>query len=442
MKKIIVILLTLIINLFLYSNAFASCNSEYWFLATDNYNWTCSCMSWYHFETSSLWYTSCVKDKTCRDLYWLWAIDNFNWTCSCSNWYHFETSTFWDKTCIKDKTCSDLYWYNSKDNYDWTCSCRSWYWFKDNTYWWWKKCVSMSELCQDKFWLSTTYNSLYDKCECITWYDLKLKSSISWNTYECTSCYSLYWLNSEYDSINKSCWCKDWYTLKDWKCEEKNNSVYYFLAEFNEDKNEVIVVSLYDNTKYLLELKYTSSLYRAENFVWKSIVINLWTDFTIDEYDKFILNNRDTTTDIVSDILSVEKVDSDYTLKTCEDVYWSNSMELLNWKCWCKTWYEWSSNNTCILKTVTPIITTSYTQTNQEFNLPTSTKQSVDKVFNSIKLKLLFLPSDTKTEYYNTLSSKIDSIISKQKNQTNINILKYLNSLIKNEVNSINLFSN
>jgi hypothetical protein len=236
----------------------------------------------------------------------------------------------------------------------------------------------------------------------------------------------------------KTCWYKEGYIFKDWKCVEKANSTYFYLSEFNEDKNKVIVISYYDKKNYLLNLKYTSSLYKVENFIWKSIVINMWTDFSIDKYDKFILNNQDTTTDIVIDILSVEKVDNDYTLKTCENVYWSNSIELLNWKCWCKTWYIWNTSKTeCVKNLLTSSLNTKPTK---DYNLSISNKQNIDKIFNSIKLKVLFLPSDKQVEYYSTLSSKIDSILLKQTNNKNINILNYLNSLIKDEANRVGLF--
>ncbi|MFA5916964.1 MAG: hypothetical protein WC850_01865 [Candidatus Gracilibacteria bacterium] len=236
----------------------------------------------------------------------------------------------------------------------------------------------------------------------------------------------------------KTCGYKEGYIFKDGKCVEKANSTYFYLSEFNEDKNKVIVISYYDKKNYLLNLKYTSSLYKVENFIGKSIVINMGTDFSIDKYDKFILNNQDTTTDIVIDILSVEKVDNDYTLKTCENVYGSNSIELLNGKCGCKTGYIWNTSKTeCVKNLLTSSLNTKPTK---DYNLSISNKQNIDKIFNSIKLKVLFLPSDKQVEYYSTLSSKIDSILLKQTNNKNINILNYLNSLIKDEANRVGLF--
>lgn len=378
---------------------------------------------------------------SCLTEYWIWAKDNFNWTCSCYNWYHFETSTFWNTSCVKDKTCKDLYWIMAKDNYDWTCSCMSWYWFKDKTFWWWKECVSLNTICEDKLWFNAEYNSLYDKCECSYWYDLKPSyTSINWSNYSCESCYSIYWLNSKYDSVNKTCWCKDWYTLKDWKCVEKSNSAYFYLSEYNDDTDEAVVYSYYNKRKYLLELRYVSWLYKAENFVWKSIVINMWTDFDIDRYDKFVLNNETTTTDIVTDILSVEEVNDDYTLKTCKDIYWYNSVDLWNWKCWCKNWYEWSWN-ICILAQSPTIsfVSTSTTSTSSNYNtsLSYNIKSSIDKVFQNLKNKLSSQTNNKKLEIYNSLISKINIVTSTNTKQLNKDILNYLKSLIEDEISNL-----
>lgn len=347
MKKII-FLLSLIFFIFSINNSYWYwwCSS-YWVMAIETYDWYCKCMSWYHFETNFLWKKTCERDKSCSEIYWWNTTTNLNWTCSCMSWYSFSKDTFWKDTCVSNNTlCQDEFWYNSIGNLDWTCSCKSWYWFKDKTYWWWKECVSLNTLCEDKFWYNSTYNWLADKCECSYWYDLKLKSWLNWNSYECTSCFWIYWLDSEYNSINKSCWCKDGYIIKDGKCELKSNSAYFFLSEYNDKDNTAIVISYYNKKKYLLELRFTSWLYKAEDFVWKSIVINMWTDFNIDKYDKFVLNNETKTTDIVSDILTVEEVDDNFSLKTCSDIYWENSEKTYNNKCICKNWYQWNYNQT------------------------------------------------------------------------------------------------
>lgn len=291
-----------------------------------------------------LWISS-VNSYSCSE-FWFMAKNNFDWTCSCMSWYHFEEWIFWT-TCVKDKSCTDIYWYNAKDNFDWTCSCRSWYYFADKLYWTWQECKSLDSACTDTYWYNSSYNILSDKCECSSWYSF-FKNAYWW-WLECKSCYSQYWLYSEYDSYTKSCWCKDWYILKEWKCEEKNNSAYFFLSEYDDNDNKVLVISYVTKRKYLLELRYTNWLYKAENFIWESIVINMWTDFNIDKYDKFILNNEIKTTDIVVDVLYVEEVDDNYTLKSCEDIYWSNSKENYNNKCICKDWYIWDTNGTeCI----------------------------------------------------------------------------------------------
>ncbi len=84
----------------------------------------------------------------------------------------------------------------------------------------------------------------------------------------------------------------------------------------------------------------------TKDFIWKSIVINMWTDFNIDRNDKFILNNQTKVTDITADILSAEEVSSNFTLKNCKEIYWSNVEETGDDKCTCKTGYKWNENKT------------------------------------------------------------------------------------------------
>ncbi len=427
-------------------------------------------------------------DASCYSEYWINSQSNFNWTCSCRSWYHFETSTFWTTSCVKNPSCTDLYWFNATTNFDWTCSCKSWYYFVDKTFWGWKECKNLNNYCTDKFWYNSSYNSLYDKCECKSWYELSKKSFWSW--YECKSCYSKYWLNSWYNRLTKSCECDNWYNLKDWKCEKKHNSAYFFLNEYNDDDNEVIVYSYTTKKTYLLELRYTSRLYKAEDFIWKSIVINMWTDFSVDKYDKFILNNQTKTTDIVVDILDVEEIDDDYTLKTCEDIFGNYSEKTYDNKCVCISWYEWNYNKTsCVFKTLNTsnnifepnnLFESNTTMVNNTIcwnnsiskeiwicnciewytweekgsstnmncilkkveskkeeiieTIDKNLKNKIDTIFKKIKNKFINENNDKQLLIYKNLNKKIKKILSTRLSDNNKIIITYLNSLVEKEI--------
>lgn len=324
--------------------------SSYWAMAIYNYNWTCSCMKGYFFWILA-WQKYCISWTTyCYDNYWYNSEYSYlSDSCKCRDWYSVKTNILWNQTCVStDSLCQNEYWWNAEWNDNGTCSCRAGYSFKDNAFWGWKTCVSFNTICSDKFGFNSTYNSLTKSCECSYWYDFTKKTI--WDWYECQSCTSKHWTNSKYNSVSKSCECKTWYTLKDWKCEEKSNSAYFYLNEYNDSNNEAIITSYATKKRYHLELKYITLLYKAEEFVGKSIVINMWTDFTVDKNDYFVLNNQNTTTDIETSILRVEEVDNNFTLKTCDEIYWDNSIDLGNEKCWCKGWYEWNTTKTeCII---------------------------------------------------------------------------------------------
>jgi len=259
------------------------------------------------------------------------------------SWYHWENDFLWNPKCEKDPTCSEIYGVMAMDNYDGTCSCMSGYVFQTDTFWE-KSCVNASKVCRQKFWVMSQYDRYDKSCECSSGYVFSEKSY--WGWYECKSCTTKHGINAKYNRITESCECKDGYTLKEWKCEEKNNSAYFYLAEYDDTNNEVVIVSYYTKQWYKLELRYTLWLYKTDNFIWKDIVINMWTDFDVDRGDYFVLNNKTKTTDVATEIRYVEKVNDWFTLKSCEDIYWYNSEETYDNKCICKNWYKWNSSKT------------------------------------------------------------------------------------------------
>lgn len=450
MKKLLLMIILFLIALSGINNLNAYWETCYWkygFWATSDFNGNCYCKDWYHFEKQSItWNLKCVEDPSCSDTYWMWSRENYNWKCECYTWYYFWKDMFWKTQCIKKPTCSDTFGYWAKENYSWKCECKYWYtWWDKN---WKDYCVDWDNLCTDKYWYNTSFND---------------------NT--------------------KSCECKDWYTLKDWECEEKHNSAYFFLVEYSDDTKETIVKSFTTQQTYLLKLRYTTWLYKAKKFVNKKIVINMGTDWDIDKYDKFILND-DTIYfyEVVTDIISVKKVDDNYTLKTCQDIYGDNVKETLDNKCRCEIGYKWNYNNTACeedelnsykkaiscpdiinwyrwtdwicycnigynwsntekscIKIITSFITsyttnvdnTDFTDENSiiEPDVSQIIKNKIDPVFIKLKKKYSSLSIEKQLKIYNTLDIKINSIVSKT--SKNKDILLYLQYLIKKEIEKL-----
>lgn len=323
MKKIILLLVVFISFFGLVS---ASCYTDYGVYARDNYNWTCSCIQWYHFENKYWLWTQCVKDPSCYELYGFWAKDNYNWTCSCRDWYVWWTDFLWNKKCVDaDQSCRDQYWYWAEDAWWWYCKCSSSY----------------------------------------TW-----STDILGNK-ECVTCTIKYWIYAKYNFLTSSCECKDWYTLGDnGKCVEKQNNVYFFLKEL--DNNEAIIYNNYNKLTYLISYwAWCISMRKYEN---KLIVINLWTDFTLDTRDTIVLPDDDQTCSITSK----ELVDDTYTLKSCTDIYWDNSIEVWDDKCSCKAGYMWNSSKTQCVEWRTSSITSTYNTSS--YNTPSDNTELTEAI--------------------------------------------------------------
>jgi hypothetical protein len=177
MKTKILVALLFFLGLFYSSvtNAlyyYESCSSTYGRASINSWIWKCGCLSGYHFETK-YWRTTCVKDLTCQDLYWVMAMSNYDGTCSCFSWYVFQTDIFWKTSCENwNIVCHKQLWYNSSYNsYSKMCECDNWYTIQDWT-------------CKEKsisaYFFLSSYD--YDNDEVVVydyytkkWYKLELK---------------------------------------------------------------------------------------------------------------------------------------------------------------------------------------------------------------------------------------------------------------------------
>jgi len=298
--------------------------------------------------------------ESCSTTYGFWSIDTWYGKCACTSWYVWWTDIFWKPYCVSSQSkCTEKYWFMaSYDSLSQSCTC--WYWYVFWTDILGKEaCISQNTYCENKYGYWSKYDVLSESCSCSGWYEFGKNYS---NEIQCLSCSEIYGNKSKYSYLKNKCECSDGYSISSTtgKCEESSISAYFLLMEYDDSDNKAIVYSTYTKTTYLLELRFAISLYQAEDFIWKNIVINLDTDWKLNRSDKFILNNETKKTDIVTDILSAEIVDDNYTLKSCEDIYWANSIEAGNWKCTCKGWYEWNtSKNKCVAssETTNPVFT-------------------------------------------------------------------------------------
>lgn len=336
-------LFSLFLLIWLFWFVSASCYTDFGIYATDNYNWTCSCMKWYHFENKYWLWTQCVQDPTCYDLYGIWAKDNYNWTCSCRDWYTWWVDVLWNKKCIDaDQSCRDDFWR-----------------WAESAWWWMCKCSSSYTWSTDIFW---------DK--------------------QCVTCTTKYWLHSSYDYLLSSCTCDKWYTLwKDGQCVEKQNNVYFLLKDLDTDNNQIIIYANYKT--YLVDYWLGClSIWKYEN---KLLVVNLWTDFTLDRRDTIVLPNDDQTCSITSK----ELVDDSYTLKSCIDIYWDNSVEVWNNKCSCDVGYIWNNNKTQCIEWVSNVVANKY-------NTVSYNTSNIDNVELTDAIKWMY---DNKLTSYNTVDT-------------------------------------
>ena len=212
--------------------------------------------------------------------------------------------------------CYDKYGYGSTyDSLSGKCKCSYGYvWGTDilgND-----ECISESQYCRDKLGYSSTFNSLTDRCECSYGYELSIKTYGS--GLECKSCFLKFGLHSSYDYLSKKCECDDGYTLSDDnQCVKKQNNVYFTLKELDTNKKKAIIKSEYNYQNYLITYGYGCYNFSIKRYVNNKIVVNLGTDFNLDMFDKIILHDDNET----CDILSVENVDSDFSLNPEETIY-------------------------------------------------------------------------------------------------------------------------
>lgn len=272
MKKIFILSFALIIFSSLLINkdvfAYGECD-QYGSMAMYDGFGSCKCMSGYIFGKNFLGESYCVSGSSfCSDKYGYGSkYDSFSGSCECSYGYVFGKDSIGRTQCItKNKSCQNQYGYNSSSTYGDKCECNYGYAFDDNN-----KCEDGDTICSRKHGMYSSYNDSGNKCECDEGY-----------TFDDSS-----------------------------QCVKKQNNVYFTLKELDTDSRKALIKSDYDYSYY--SITYNSGCYASsfKRYLNHQIVVNLGTDFSLDTWDKIVLQDDDETCDITHK----EKVDSTFSLE-------------------------------------------------------------------------------------------------------------------------------
>lgn len=221
----------------------------------------------------------------------------------------YTTPTYTSPIYTTPIACSSTFWYGAQESWNWKCSCSVWY------EWWtvlWKDyCVTKT--CY-QYGIHATLNISTNACECDSWY---------------TAVTSSYWTQS---------------------CEKKAYSSYAILQEY---KDWYAIVSYKSPSWYPKRSKITVySCFSASDYIWKTVVVNLMRDETLNGGDYLVLSDE-----LTCDISYSDNYISDTeTIYTCADIYWDNSIDWIPWKCGCKKGYTWDTDwKSCIVKNI-PVV--------------------------------------------------------------------------------------
>ena len=117
------------------------------------------------------------------------------------------------------------------------------------------------------------------------------------------------------------------------------------------DNDKAIIKSDYDHREYLVE--YGVGCLSIENYVDNKIVVNLGTDFSLDTWDKIVLQNNDQTCNITYKELvfgTSDICDDGYILSEnkCTKITCPDNSTLIGKQCFCNSGYRMDSTGaTC-----------------------------------------------------------------------------------------------
>ncbi len=266
---------------------------------------TCSCISGWVFDNTILGKQCVSTSEYCRDRIGLMSTYNSLYDrCECMSGYVLEEDSFGNENCVNgDLAChGDLGIHSSYESLTNKCVCDYGYTIKNG------KCTSLDDQCQVQLGLFSSFNVLTDMCQCDFGYVINEANKCEEANSVCRRELGYY---SSYDLLTNKCECDDEYTLsEEGECVEKQHNVYFNLRELDIDKQEAIIQSDYDHSYYQISYGIGClSFYRYEE---QKIVVNLGTDYSLDAWDKIVLQDDDETCSIVTE----EKVSPNFSLES------------------------------------------------------------------------------------------------------------------------------
>lgn len=236
--------------------------------------------------------------------------DSFSDSCKCMSGYVFGTGILGKPYCVSaDLVCYDklgaMSHYNSLSN---SCECSYGYVIGSDSIGR-NQCISRDTQCQNQLGYNSNYNILKDACTCRSGYVID-GGACRDGDMVCRNKHGLY---SEYNSYSNKCECDSGYTFDDNdQCVKKQNNAYFYLKELDTDNRQALIKSQYDYAYYKISYGIGCLSSSFQRYLNKDIVVNLGTDYSLDTWDKIVLQDDNE----VCNITNVNKVTSSTTLTT------------------------------------------------------------------------------------------------------------------------------
>lgn len=239
--------------------------------------------------------------------------DSLSGRCKCMSGYVMGEDAIGRTSCVSaDSVCHDKYGFGSRyDSLSESCECSYGYILGEDSIGR-TQCLSQAAYCNNQLGYNSRYSALSQQCECRSGYVIDNGRCTEGSMY----CHSEHGFHSRYNSLGEKCECNQDYTFdKFGQCVEKQNNVYFFLEELDTDNRQAIIKSDYDYRYSLVSYGIGCYDFSFERYLNRQIVVNLGTDFSLDIFDKIVLQDDNETCDIIR----VERADFSTTLEPEED---------------------------------------------------------------------------------------------------------------------------
>ncbi len=292
--------------------------------------WMLSILNWIDQVSAVYWYESCYST------YWYASQENYNWTCSCMSWYSFAINIVWKKECISiDQQCKDQYWYWSKAKWD-SCVCKDWYAFEQ----WYS-----GKKCQMQFcWLYASFDDDSKQCVCNDWYTQDTSYT---STFTCRQkAYSTYAIINEVNwndasvTYYDSYWILNFSKITSYNCYKMKNYIWEkSVLNFMYDK----ILNYWD---YLIlpnedvcDIKSVKKINKDES-IWSCGNNSIFIDGKCSCLNWYTWEYPDDSKNFDCKVKSVILTPD----QSCQTSFWIYAISAWNNQCICKSGYKWTAD--------------------------------------------------------------------------------------------------